>query len=703
MKPTILLVDDNPNNILALRTVLKEVDADLHVASNGFDALSMSLSNEYALILLDVQMPEMDGFEVCEQLRADPRTENTPIIFLTAAYKDATDKLRGYVLGATDYLAKPIDDHILQAKVQVFLKLESQQRLLQEKNAALQVAAAVFESQEGMLITDTNCLIIKVNSAFSKITGYTEDEVVGKNPRLLNSGRHDEEFFKRMWNNINHSDTWDGEIWNKRKKGEIFPAHLIITAVKDMAGKITNYVSSLTDISKRKEAADRINQLAFYDSLTQLPNRRLLLDRFQRALVASARSDLKGALLFIDLDDFKTLNDTLGHDVGDALLQQVALRLERGVREGDTVARLGGDEFVLVLEGLSDQASEAAAQTEAVAHKILVALNQPYQLGVYEGRSTPSIGATLFDGQHETTAELLKQADIAMYQAKKAGRNTLRFFDPLMQDNINARAALEIELRQAIEHQQFQLYYQIQLDRSRQPVGAEALIRWQHPERGIVAPIQFIPLAEEVGLILPLGLWVLETACAQLKVWQDDPLSRDLVLSVNVSAVQFNQPCFAAQVQAITHRHGINPMRLKLEMTESLLLNNIEAIIEAMLELEKTGVQFALDDFGTGYSSLQYLKRLPLAQLKIDKSFVRDISIDDSDKAIVSTIIAMAQSLKLDVIAEGVETEEQYTLLQQAGCAHCQGYLFSKPVPIADFEVLLRNKSPVIRDFAPYS
>lgn len=703
MKPKILLVDDNSNNIFALKAVLKGADADLHVASNGFDALSMSLSNEYALILLDVQMPEMDGFEVCEQLRADPRTENTPIIFLTAAYKEATDKLRGYVAGATDYLAKPIDDHILQAKVQVFLKLDSQQRLLQEKNESLQVAAAVFESQEGMLITDTNCLILRVNSAFTKITGYTEDEVVGKNPRLLNSGRHDEEFFNHMWNSIKHSGTWDGEIWDKRKNGEIFPEHLIITAVKDAKGKITNYVSSLTDISKSKEAADRINQLAFYDSLTQLPNRRLLLDRFQHALVSSTRSDWKGALLFIDLDDFKTLNDTLGHDVGDTLLQQVALRLESCVREGDTVARLGGDEFVLMLEGLSDQASEAAAQTEAVAHKIFVALNQPYQLGVHECRSTPSIGATLFDGQHETTEELLKQADIAMYQAKKAGRNTLRFFDPLMQDNINARAALEVELRQAIEHQQFQLYYQIQLDRSRQPVGAEALIRWQHPERGIVSPIQFIPLAEEVGLILPLGLWVLETACAQLKVWQDDPLSCDLVLSVNVSAVQFNQPYFAAQVQAITHRYGINPTRLKLEMTESLLLNNIEAIIETMLALEKAGVQFALDDFGTGCSSLQYLKRLPLAQLKIDQSFVRDISSDDSDKAIVSTIIAMAQSLKLDVIAEGVETEEQYTLLQQAGCAHYQGYLFSKPVPIADFDALLRIQSRVTRDFEPYS
>jgi len=461
---------------------------------------------------------------------------------------------------------------------------------------------------------------------------------------------------------------------------------------KGTYGVVTHYVETHIDITDRKSAEKEIHLLAFYDPLTQLSNRRLLMDRLHHALASSARIGRTGALLFIDLDNFKTLNDTLGHDIGDLLLQQVAQRLTSCVRDDDTVARLGGDEFVVMLENLSERPIEAAAQTEAIGEKILTSFRQPYQLDTKEYQGTTSIGATLFNGNSQTTDELMKQADIAMYQAKKAGRNTLRFFDQKMQDSITGRFSLEGELRKALGSQQFHLYYQIQVDSSNRPLGAEALIRWIHPLRGIVSPAQFIPMAEETGVILPIGLWVLETACAQLKAWEKAALTRDLVLAVNISAKQFHQAGFVAQVQAVVQHHAINPMRLKLELTEGMLLENIEDTITTMKALNEIGIQFSLDDFGTGYSSLQYLKRLPVDQLKIDQSFVRNIVTDSSDIAIVRTIIAMARSLDMAVIAEGVETEEQRQLLLKNDCTHYQGYLFSKPVPIDQFEALLKQK-----------
>src|SRR5450830_2184307 len=422
----------------------------------------------------------------------------------------------------------------------------------------LRIAATAFESQEGILVTDANNVILRVNRAFTKITGYRAEDAIGKKPSLLASGYHDAGFYDAMWTSINETGLWEGEIWNRRKNGEVCPEHLVITAVKDNAGVVTNYVATLNDITLNKAAAEEIHHLAFYDALTRLPNRRLLLDRLNHALAASTRNGKEGAVLFLDLDHFKTLNDTLGHDVGDLLLQQVAERLTACVREGDTVARLGGDEYVIMLEDLSEHDLEAAAQAEAIGEKILIALNKPYHLGVHEHHCTSSIGITLFNDHKSGIEELLKQADIAMYQAKKSGRNTLRFFDPQMQVSITARVSLESELRKALENQQSHLHYQIQVDSSHRPLGAEALIRWIHPLRGMVSPAQFIPLAEETGLILPIGLWVLETACAQLKAWQQEALTRDLVLAVNVSAKQFHQADFVAQVQATVQHHAIN-------------------------------------------------------------------------------------------------------------------------------------------------
>lgn len=552
--------------------------------------------------------------------------------------------------------------------------------------AELRIAATAFESQDGILVTDARNCILRVNQAFTAITGYTLSEVVGKNPRMLHSGRHDSAFYGAMWQCIREQGSWEGEVWNRRKNGEIFPEHLAITVVRGDDGNVSNYVATLTDITVSKAAVDEIKNLAFYDPLTHLPNRRLLLDRLQQAVASSARNSRAGSLLFIDLDNFKNLNDTLGHVMGDLLLKQVAERLTGCVREGDTVARLGGDEFVVMLEDLSAAPVEAAEQTELVGEKILTTLNLPYQLAAHQYRSTPSIGAALFAGHEQSIDELMKQADIAMYQSKRAGRNTLRFFDPQMQESINARLDIEGELHKAIEAQQFHLYYQIQVNSENRAVGAESLIRWLHPERGFVPPAQFIPLAEETGLILPIGQWVLETACAQLSAWQAEVRTCELALSVNVSAKQFRQTGFVEQVEEAVRRYGIKPMLLKLELTESMLLDNIEDIIVKMNALKKIGVQFSLDDFGTGYSSLQYLKRLPIKQLKIDQSFVRDLAVDSSDKAIVRTIIAMAHSLNLEVIAEGVETAEQRQFLLDEGCMNFQGYLFGKPLPIEQFD-----------------
>ncbi len=461
--------------------------------------------------------------------------------------------------------------------------------------------------------------------------------------------------------------------------------------VRDDQGRPLKIQGIAFDVTDWKHAQNQILTLAFYDPLTRLPNRRLLLDRLQHALAASSRNGRAGAILFVDLDNFKSINDTLGHARGDLLLQQTAERLTSCVRAEDTVARIGGDEFVVMLEDLSDIETQAATQTETIGLKILSTLTQPYQIASREYRGTCSIGMVLFSNRHHSTDELLKQADIAMYQAKKAGRNTLRFFDTEMQEIVTARAFLEVDLRKALENHQFQLHYQIQVDSSLKVIGAEALIRWVHPKRGTVSPAEFIPLSEETGLILPIGHWVLETACSQIKAWQQDESTRELVLSVNVSAREFRQTDFVPQVKAAIQRHGINPKLLKLELTESLLLENIEGTISVMNTLNKIGVQFSLDDFGTGYSSLQYLKRLPLDQIKIDQSFVRDIAEDSSDKAIVRTIIAMANSLNLDVIAEGVETEVQRQLLFHKGCTHYQGYLFGKPVPIEQFEVLVKQ------------
>ncbi|HUX63695.1 EAL domain-containing protein [Sulfuricella sp.] len=565
-------------------------------------------------------------------------------------------------------------------------------RDITERNRAeqeLRIAATTFETQESIVVADRDTRILRVNRAFTRLTGYSAEEVIGRTPAMLKSGRQEAEFYRSLWETLTRDKYWQGELWNRRKDGVVFPAWLAITAVTDADGQVTHYVAVSSDLTLRKEADEKIHQLAFYDPLTQLPNRNLLRYRLQLALGYSTRHKSHGAILFIDLDNFKILNNTKGHNIGDLLLIEVAKRLQDCVRSGDTVARLGGDEFVVMIEELSEDAQQAAAQAQDIGEMVLASINQPFNLQGFEHHSSSSIGIRLFRGDEISMDDLLKHADTAMYQAKHAGRDTIRFFDAPMQAVLEIRAALEADLRQALPHQQLRLYYQIQVNEPGVVVGAEALLRWQHPERGLVSPMEFIPLAEETGLIVPIGKWVLQMACAQLKVWQADPLTCQLQIAVNVSARQFRHPDFVDQVLEMLEKTGVDPLKLKLELTESLMLDNITDSIDKMQALRIAGVRFSLDDFGTGQSSLTYLKRLPLDQIKIDQSFVRDIVTDPNDAAIVRTIIGMAKNLGLGIIAEGVETEQQRDFLKHNGCHAYQGYLFGKPVPIEEFQNLV--------------
>ena len=572
----------------------------------------------------------------------------------------------------------------------------TEKRMTQQKQ---QIAAIAFESLEGMFITDAKQMILQINHALTDMTGYTIEELAGQPRDILDSGRNPLAFFAKMSTSLKSEGKWTGEIWNRRKNGEVYPAWMTITAVHNTQKELTNFVFTLSDITMKKAAEEQIKNLAFYDPLTKLPNRRLMLDRLEHALSSCGRQKRLGAVLMIDLDNFKTLNDSYGHNIGDKLLRSVATRLESCMRKGDTVSRMGGDEFVVIIEGL-DETILLEKQVETVAKKIITHLSEPYLLTHESNTNKPkaiqyqcscSIGIALFSEQAITVDELIKQADTAMYSAKAAGRNTLRFFDPKMQALISARAALEHDLYGAIKKAQFALYYQPIVSGKKKLIGVEALVRWVHPERGIIMPEQFIPAAEASGLIVPLGLWILQTACDQLTKWALVPEMAGLSMAVNVSAMQFNQPQFVSQLLDQLKRSGANPLRLSLELTESALIYDLHDVIEKMTTLKNSGISFSLDDFGTGYSSLSYLKQLPLDQLKIDQSFIKDIFTDSNDVAIAQMIIALSKSMGLGVIAEGVENHAQLNYLENLGCHTHQGYLFSRPLPLKKFEAFAQQ------------
>lgn len=539
-----------------------------------------------------------------------------------------------------------------------------------------------LDAHAAVVVTDPQGRILQANQKFCETSGYSAQELWGQTHRtVVDSGHHAPEFFQAIWDTISEGRTWCGEICSRSKNGSLHWVHSTIVPFLGKEGQPRRYIEIRTDITQRKQAELQVQEMAYHDALTGLPNRRLLNDRLEQQMGLGARSGKHGALLLLDLDHFKEVNDTLGHDSGDLLLKEVALRLQECVRASDTVARFGGDEFVVLLADLPEESCQATTLAGRLGENILQALSAPYLLGTEPVACPPSIGITLYQGHTASGTELLKQADIALYQAKENGRMTLCFFDPAVQQEFEKRMALESDLRSAMVQGQFEVFYQPITDATRRTVGMEALLRWRHPRMGLVSPAEFIPLAEKSGLIVPLGQWVIVQACAQLAQWREDPERQAWTIAVNVSARQFRHAGLVPEVLQAMEQSQIHPGQLKLELTESSLQANLAETVAKMNQLRAQGVRFAIDDFGTGYSSLAYLKTLPIDTLKIDRSFVQHIETSHNDAVIATTILALAQGLGLDVVAEGIETDTQLALLHQQGCPHFQGYLLGRPAP----------------------
>ncbi|HEY8342377.1 MAG TPA: EAL domain-containing protein [Calditerricola sp.] len=579
-----------------------------------------------------------------------------------------------------------------------FLRWMTFQRLVATNRAAEEaqrLASSVFRyTQEGIMITDASGTILSVNPAFTAITGYTEEDVRGQTPRILKSGRHDAAFYRQMWETIQKTGQWRGEIWNKRKNSEIYPEWLTISAVKDDEGRITHYIAVFTDITEQKRYEEQIKHQALHDPLTDLPNRRLFNKRLATAVQQAQGTGRKVAVFFLDLDRFKNVNDTLGHTLGDELLRNVAARLSACVSGEGVLARIGGDEFALLLPSLTER-----AEAERVAQRIVDRFTQPIALGQRILYVSISVGIALYPDDGDDCPTLIKNADMAMYCAKEEGGNRYRFFTSGMEQKTVQRWKLENGLRQALELGELRLVYQPQVDvRTGLMIGAEALLRWHHPELGWISPASFIPLAEETGLIVPMGEWVLRTACAQAKTWQGAGLP-PIRIAVNLSALQFQEGRLVETVQRVLAETGLEPRFLELEITEGIMMTNRDQAVEMLHRLKAIGVKIAIDDFGTGYSSLGYLKRFPIDTLKIDKSFIRDCMDVPEDAAIVKAIIALAQNLNIRVVAEGVEHRRQLAFLFAEGCDVIQGYLYNPPVSPVELEGMLRQQGALAAEW----
>ncbi len=717
--PVILTIDDEENIRDSFRMFLEDYDYQILEAKNGKEGLEVFYREKPDLVICDLRMPEIDGLEVIEKIKNS--SPDTPIIVVsgTGIIGDAIEAINR---GAWNYLLKPIHDMsvllhaINQATERSRLIIENrtyQEHLEEEvtkRTQALQKAVKdlnyshrklknseqkyriIFDNlQDVYLEVLPGGKVIEVSPSLSQISQYDRHDILNANVKSIFP---DTRKLNRLLVQLRSKNrVYDYEINLQDKDGALVPCSLNASYQTGADHTEDKICVTLRNITERKQAEAKIEHLAFYDALTELPNRRLLLDRLEQSISRGRRYGHFGAMLFLDLDRFKNINDSLGHPTGDALLQAVAKRLRQDLRSDDTVSRLGGDEFVVLLSDLGSDPKNAAAIAQQKAESIKARLAEKNIIDGHELHVTPSIGVAMFpseENRRETGTDILRHADTAMYRAKDDGRDTIRFFLPSMQAAADTRLAIEKELRHALERNELTLFFQPQVNAEGEIFGAETLARWQHPEKGFISPATFIPIAEATGLILPIGEWVLRTACEHLKSWSDSGFKVNH-LAVNVSPRQFRQPNFISQVEAILEQTGADPTTLGLELTEGMVIDNILDTIEKMEALKKLGIELSIDDFGTGYSSLTYLKKMPLDILKIDQSFVRDIETDVNDAAIVDTIISMATHLDLKVIAEGVETRFELEFLKEKGCPLYQGYYFSKPVPNEQFVKLLKT------------
>ncbi len=676
---TLLIVDDTRSNQEALASLLSR-DYHVKVADNGPRALDIAQRSPCPdLILLDVNMPEMDGYEVCRRLQENPLTRDIPVIFVTAA-SDKESETYGLQLGAVDYITKPLSPDIALLRVR-------NQLLLRQSLNKLRLTSIVFENtMECITITDAEGNIIDVNPAFSQVTGYAREEVLGENPRFLKSGHHDQAFYAAMWQAINTTGYWSGELWNRTKTGECYPELRSISAVTDTQGAVIHYVGISSDISQLKQHEERLERMAHYDALTGLPNRVLLADRMKQAIALAKRERKMLGVCYLDLDGFKPINDTFGHQAGDHVLVEIARRIGNILREGDTVARLGGDEFVGLLPDLN-RVEECIVTLKRLHENIAL------PIGI-QGQSfslTASIGVSIFPNDDNDPDVLLRHADQAMYIAKQSGKNRYHLFDPTHNQQSRAHYEAMLRIQHGLDNQEFELYYQPKVDLStRQVVGAEALIRWNHPERGLLLPGEFLNNIGNSELEISLGEWVIDTALNQLMQWCEAGFAMDV--AVNIAANHLQSEEFVDYLEhTFTGYPNLPSGRLYIEILETAALEDFAEVTATMEACRMMGTRFALDDFGTGYSSLTYLHRLPVDTLKIDQSFVRDMLVDKGDNAIVQGVIALAKAFGLKTVAEGIETMEHFEALLAMGCESGQGYGIARPMPVSALIGWARN------------